>query len=137
MHEEHIGLEASGNSDSSTPSSETCDSLSSDRLEREKVSLSEYEDTIAASSEYEDSELSDDNEVAISDAESSAADERGLVSLHVGKEKSRSTYRKNILTSKNNTNLANYTFKGNTSVLLTAAEETLADAVGQMSLFLY
>jgi hypothetical protein len=99
LHEEHMGLEAGGNSDSGTPSSETCDSLSSDRPEREKVSLLEYEDTIAASSEYEDSELSDDNEVDISDAESSAADERGLVSLRVGKATSRSMYRKNILTS--------------------------------------
>jgi hypothetical protein len=38
----------------------------------------EYEDTIAVSSEYEDSELSDDNEVDLSDAESSAADKRRL-----------------------------------------------------------
>lgn len=136
LHDKHMGLEAGGNSDSGTPSSETCDSLSSDKPEQEKVSLSEYEDTIAASSEYEDSELSGDNEVDISDAESSAADERGLFSLHVGKATSRSTYRKNILTSQNHTNLADYTFKGDTSVILTAAEETLADAVGQMSLFL-
>ena len=131
-----MGLEAGSNSDSGTPFSETCDSLSSDRPEREKASLPEYEDTTAASSEYKDSELSNDNDVDISDAESSTADERGLVSLHVGKATNRSTYRKNILTSQNNINLADYTFKGNTSVLLTAAEETLADAVGQMSLFL-
>ena len=101
-----MGLEAGGNSDSGTPYSETCDLLLSNRPEREKVPLSEYEDTIAVSSEYEDSELSDDNEVDISDAESSAADERGLVSLHVGKATSRSTYRKNMLTPQNNTNLA-------------------------------
>jgi hypothetical protein len=82
LHEEHTGLEAGATSDSGTPSSETCDSLSSDRREREKVFLSEYENTIAASSDYEDSELSDDNEVDISDAESSAADERALVSLN-------------------------------------------------------
>jgi hypothetical protein len=99
LHEQHVGLEAGATSDSGTPSSEKYDSLLSDRREREKLSLSEYEDTIAASSDYEDSELSDDDEVDISDAESSAADEGGLVSLHVGKARSRSTYRKNILTS--------------------------------------
>jgi hypothetical protein len=42
----------------------------------------------------------------------------------------------NMLTSLDHTNLADYAVKGNTSVHLTAAEETLADAVGQMSLFL-
>jgi hypothetical protein len=98
LHEQHTGLEAGATSDSGTPSSETCDSLLSDRRKREKVFPLEYED-IAASSEYENSELSDDNEVDISDAESSAADERGLVSLRVGKVTSRSTYRKNMLTS--------------------------------------
>lgn len=83
LHEQHTGLGAGATSDSGTPSGEKGDSLLSDRREREKIFLSEYEDTIAASSEYENSELSDDNEVDLSDAESSAADERWLVSLRV------------------------------------------------------
>jgi hypothetical protein len=99
LHEQHTGLEAGTTSDSGTSSSEKYDSLLSDRREREKVLRSRYEETIAASSDHEDSELSDDDEVDISDAESSAADERGLVSLRVGRATSRSTYRKNILTS--------------------------------------
>jgi hypothetical protein len=98
LHEQHTGLEAGTTSDSGTFSSEKYDSLLSDRREREKVLRSGYEETIAASSDHEDSELSDDDEVDISDAESSAADERGLVSLRVGRATSRSTYRKNILT---------------------------------------
>ena len=99
LHEPHTGLEAGTTSDSGTSSSEKYDSLLSDGREREKVLRSRYEETIAASSDHEDSELSDDDEVDISDAESSAADERGLVSLRVGRATSRSTYRKNILTS--------------------------------------
>jgi hypothetical protein len=96
LHEQHAGLESGATSDSYTPSSEIYDSLLSDRREREKLFLSEYEDTIAASSDYEDLELSDNDEVDISDAESSAADKRGLVSLRVGKATSRSTYREYI-----------------------------------------
>jgi hypothetical protein len=99
LHEPHTGLEAGTTSDSGTSSSEKYDSLLSDGREREKVLRSRYEETIAASSDHEDSELSDDDEVDISDAESSAADERGLVSLRVGRATSPSTYRKNILTS--------------------------------------
>jgi hypothetical protein len=97
LHEQDSGLEAGATSDSGMPSGEKGDSLLFGRREREEVSLSEYEDTIAASSEYEESELHDDSEVDLSSAESSAADERGLVSLRVGKATSRSTYRKHVI----------------------------------------
>jgi hypothetical protein len=97
LHEQHTGVKAGTISDSGTPSYENGDSLLSDRREREGYSLLEYEDTITISSEYEDSELSDDGEVDLSDAESSAEDIRGLVSLRIGNATSRSTYRKNRL----------------------------------------
>jgi hypothetical protein len=83
-------VEADASSDSITHSSEKGDSLLSGRREREEASLSEYEDAIAASSECEDSELHNDSEVDLSEAESSVADRRGLLSLRVGKARSRS-----------------------------------------------
>jgi hypothetical protein len=83
-------VEADASSDSITPSSEKGDSLLSGRREREEASLSEYEDAITASSECENSELHNDSKVDLSEAKSSVADRRGLLSLRVGKARSRS-----------------------------------------------